>query len=145
MDGSDEAGEYCGPNTNEKGFICCTHNRKISEEQMCDGFIDCTRDLSDEFGPACPSGGSSNKTSSNKTVCHHPTFQLYRSYFSGDQLINITNNQLYDGKVDCFKVNRSCLSLYYRFSLVKKFSKFLKGSGRELRLEKRGKFVGLAS
>ena len=52
-DGSDEYENFCDLSLIEDDFVCCTSNKKISKDQVCDDFDDCPRDKSDEYLFSC--------------------------------------------------------------------------------------------
>ena len=52
-DGSDEDERYCDTSQTEGYFVCCSVNKKIPSDKVCDNFDDCSRDKTDSYLEAC--------------------------------------------------------------------------------------------
>ena len=83
-------------------FVCCTMNKKIPMNQVCDDYDDCARDKSDQVLEAC------QKKTKGKLYCFSPSITRGNTKLTY-RAIEITDSQLNDGKEHCkFGVDENC-------------------------------------
>ncbi len=103
-DGSDETEELCDLSQNQDVFICCSDATKVPLDHLCDGFVDCLRDKSDQFLAACFEPLENNVNETQPMTCAKPG----KSYSEGS-LTTVFKSQLNDGVADClFDIDETC-------------------------------------
>ena len=96
-DGSDEDEQFCDLSQTKGFFVCCTENKKVTVDKVCDIFDDCPRDKSDQFLEACleKTGGELN------CLEYHHVLQGFWSFSVELVPKTISRGQLNDGVPDC--------------------------------------------
>ena len=108
-DGSDENEDICDSlrNRHETHFTCCSSDRKVLREHLCDGYDDCPRDKSDQFLEACEQNPTPFKTEAEPGYFHCP--KAATQYLYGVFNNQISRSQLGDNIVDClFSLDETC-------------------------------------
>ncbi|XP_075247907.1 degenerin mec-10-like isoform X2 [Convolutriloba macropyga] len=103
-DGTDEDASICDLSQNRDNFICCSSNRKVPLDHLCDGFDDCPRDKSDQYLAACHEPLQNNVSETQWMSCPRSA----RNYADGSYTY-IQADKLNDGISDClFDLDETC-------------------------------------